>query len=161
MNVLSAILRRDANRAGPRRAGTGRQTTKRHFTLSLNGPRFAVPATTYGAADAQQQQQQQADDPLPIRREDSDADVENAGPAAEGVAPVPISWDDEAMLPADFGAPAPTAAEASTSTAPNRQSMGTSPINFAAPASRPSMGEVPMARREAGAASLVGEVRMA
>ena len=43
-SILSALLRRDANRM--RRAGTGRQTTKRNFVISLPGMRAAAnPAT--------------------------------------------------------------------------------------------------------------------
>ena len=149
VNVIQVLgLRRDANRAAPRRTGSGRQTTKRPFVLSLRGPRFGAPATSYAAAsksaaassssDAQQDDEQQQQQRTPHVQSGAPAAAAAAG-ASSSIAPLPIEWDDEAMLPADFGAPA----EAGTSTAVDRHSMGTSPINFPAPPSRLSMGTSP------------------
>ena len=208
--LLGALLRRDANRG--RRAGTGRQTTKRAFTISLPGMQHHAAAasssdTAHATALAASQrgvkrdskglddvnhfwrdsleagddapeaaatehedseaQQQQAEanangEPTPFRRnnklmrtpaagaapEEGDAADEEEGEEQQPPAAVPISWDDEEMLPPDFGeAPAADTAQEDAAPVDERHSMGTSPLAPSGVADRRcvSMGTSPIA----------------
>jgi hypothetical protein len=122
--ILGALLRRDGNRA--RRAGTGRQTTKRPFALHLPGAQphhRGIKRDSKGLADVAtfwgEEQQQHCTPAAPPRVEDD----------AENIAPVP--------MPQSASLIAPSTAE--------RRSMGTSPIVIPLERQQHSMGTSPLA----------------